>query len=437
MLALLLFGAFGNVGTDNQLTETSGAFPHAYAYDLAGNRLSCLYGGLGMPLVSTYDEQPRREGSAAVDLPKANPKGDRAAGSGQSQNRLSTLTQGVLVTTYTYDLNGNILTRTLPNGDVATSTFDALNRTTALVGTSGVSAPLYSYTYGYDVVGNVKQVVEDYGNTALNRMVSNTYDAINRLTEEAVTGSGAATTTFSYDDAHNRSAMVKSGTSTNYAYNRRNQLTSFTSGTNAVSFSYDDNGNRTERIQGGDTDTYGWDAENRLISLVKQSAEGAGAYGWAYDYRTRRVELAYAGNITKAVFSGGTSVRELENGVPTVDYVRGSDWGGGVGGILYSTRAGVPSFTHYNRRGDVTAKTDGTGAVTYQATYEAFGKRATETGTTLDRQTSNTKDEDAPGHMIEGHRVRDLETPRVNSSIGGQAAAYLVGFRPTGFTVGQ
>jgi len=114
--------------------------------------------------------------------------------------------------------------------------------------------------------------------------------------------------------------------------------------------------------------------------------------------------------ITQVVFSGGTSVREIENGVPTVDYVRGSDWGGGVGGILYSLRAGVPSFTHYNRRGDVTAKTDGNGTITYQAKYEAFGKRTSESGATLDRQKSNTKDEDISGYANEGFRFRDLET---------------------------
>jgi len=93
-----------------------------------------------------------------------------------------------------------------------------------------------------------------------------------------------------------------------------------------------------------------------------------------------------------------------------VDYVRGSDWGGGVGGILYSVRSGVPSFTHYNRRGDVTAKTDGNGTITYQAKYEAFGKRTSETGATLDRQKSNTKDEDIPGYANEEFRFRDLET---------------------------
>jgi RHS repeat-associated protein len=70
----------------------------------------------------------------------------------------------------------------------------------------------------------------------------------------------------------------------------------------------------------------------------------------------------------------------------------------------------VSSFTHYNRRGDVTAKTDSAGKITYQAKYEAFGKRTSETGETLDRQKSNTKDEDIPGYANEGFRFRDLET---------------------------
>ncbi|PTX94068.1 type IV secretion protein Rhs [Spartobacteria bacterium LR76] len=367
-----------------QLTETSGGLTHQYKYDLAGNRISVLYGGLSVPLISAYD----------------------------AQNRLSTLTQGPLVTTYAYDLDGNILTKTLPNGDATTSTFDAANRTTTLVSTRGSGGlPLSSYMYAYDPAANVKQVTEAYADPAMDRVVTNTYDAINRLTQEAVTGSGAGTTLYSYDNAHNRETMTKGGVLASYSYNSRNQLTSFTEGSSrTVSYTYDDNGNRLTRTEGINTDTFTWDNENRLIALAKASLGGSGTYGWGYDYRTRRVELAYNTTVTKAVFSGGTEVREFENGLPSVDYVRGSDWGGGVGGILYTERAGVPSFTHYNRRGDVTAKTDATGNITYQATYEAFGKRVTEAGTTLDRQKSNTKDEDVPGYANEGFRFRDLET---------------------------
>ncbi len=198
----------------------------------------------------------------------------------------------------------------------------------------------------------MKQVTEAYANSTMDRVVTNTYDAINRLTQEAVTGSGAGTTLYSYDNAHNRETMTKGGVLTSYSYNSRNQLTSFTEGSSrTVSYTYDDNGNRLTRTEGINTDTFTWDNENRLIALAKTSLGGSGTYGWGYDYRTRRVELAYNATVTKAVFSGGTEVREFENGLPSVDYVRGSDWGGGVGGILYTERAGVPSFTHYNRRG--------------------------------------------------------------------------------------
>jgi RHS repeat-associated protein len=82
----------------------------------------------------------------------------------------------------------------------------------------------------------------------------------------------------------------------------------------------------------------------------------------------------------------------------------------GSGGILYTIRGGTPSYTHENKRGDVVAKTDGTGALTYQAQYEAFGKQTATNGSTLDRQKSNSKDTDPTGLVDEGFRYRDLDT---------------------------
>lgn len=245
---------------------------------------------------------------------------------------------------------------------------------------------------------------------------------IARLIGEADSTTG--TTTYAYDAAHNRIAKRTGAVETLSTYNAANQLTEWTEGSRRVTYTYDANGNRLTRSEGAVTDTFRWDAENRLISLTKQSPGGSGNYVWDYDYRTRRVgftrpgmgrpsrgsiNLLEVGRI-RVIFSGGTSVREIEDGVPTVDYVRGSDWGGGVGGILYTVRNGTPSFTHYNSRGDVVAKTNGNGTVTYQASYEGFGLRQAEWGSTPDRQKSNTKDEDIPGYANEGHRFRDLET---------------------------
>ena len=209
---------------------------------------------------------------------------------------------------------------------------------------------------------------------------------------------------------------------TNYSYNSLNQLTGYSDNTGrTVTLGYDNNGNRTSRVvtAGSDngTDSYTYDFENRLVGLVKGTGGGGtGTYAYQYDYRTRRIvrdESNAGGAITNLVFSGGTSVQEYDGTTSptlTVEYIRGSDYGGGVGGILYTLRNDTPSYTHENRRGDVVAKTDGSGNLTYQAQYEAFGKQVATTGSTLDRQKSNSKDTDPTNLVDEGFRYRDLET---------------------------
>lgn len=125
-----------------------------------------------------------------------------------------------------------------------------------------------------------------------------------------------------------------------------------------------------------------------------------------------------------AVLGGATltfDVQTLFSPVVIVDYhmvvhreiaetIRGTDMGGGVGGILHSIREGEPAYFHYNGRGDVVAQTDDASEITYEAAYEAFGTRPYQVGTTQDTQKANTKDEDPSGLLNEGFRYRDLET---------------------------
>ena len=215
--------------------------------------------------------------------------------------------------------------------------------------------------------------------------------------------------------------MVTGGTeagTTNYSYNEVNQLTNYSDDTRSVVLGYDANGNRASRTVtgGGDagTDTYSYDRENRLVGVVKRGGSGIGTYAYGYDYRTRRIvrdETGAGGAVTKVVFSGGTSMMELDNEstYPSVEYIRGSDYGGGVGGILYTLRGTEASFTHENRRGDVVAKTNVSGALTYQAEYEGSGRVVGKTGSTPDRQGANTKDTDPTGIINEGFRGTTIE----------------------------
>jgi RHS repeat-associated protein len=210
-----------------------------------------------------------------------------------------------------------------------------------------------------------------------------------------------------------------------------NQLRSYgpSGQASTYSFSYDFNGNRSIRFDAAyNTNDYGWDDENRLISFqvagatsiappggegsFTPPAEGSVFY-YTYDHRGRRVvrdESAAGGVLTELTFSGGTSVQEANStGTVQTELIRGSDWGGGVGGVLFTIRSGQRSYNAYNSRGDVVSTSGATGAATWQAAYEAFGSRTAEDGANDERQRANTKDEDPTGLLNEGHRYRDLD----------------------------
>jgi RHS repeat-associated protein len=411
---------------DRVISETSAGVTHASTWDKGGNRLTVTYGGTGRVLTSTYDNLGRLE-TLSEKLPS------------ETTPRL---------TSYFYDANGNVTGKTHPNGTAESTSYDALNRRMVHQVTVG-STVLSSFTFSHDKLSNVVQIIESYHASAgiAGRTVTNTYDKTRRLLVETAAEPGkTVVTTYVYDKANNRTSKVVATTPTGgptttethgYVYGHTsnglnsNQLWKWIKPNpgEEVVYSYDANGNRSTRTETvnsvpTNTDTYTWDHWNRLTSLDLQSKDAAvnGTYAYGYDHRTRRVvrdESAIAGRTRDLViFSGGTSVQEHEGetgatpanaAAPDMEYIRGSDWGGGVGGILYTSRAGMVSWAHYNGRGDVVTRTSGTGSLTYAATYEAFGTRTQEAGTNPDRQRANTKEEDPTGLLNEGHRYRDLE----------------------------
>ena len=385
-------------GLGRILTETSNRATHAYIYDLAGNRRRAQYGllggGYGRLLVSDYD----------------------------FLNRLLTLTDGANVTTYHYDLSGHVRAKDLPSGEREVTDYDALGRqedSTDAAGGSG--SVLYAYNYGHDAGGNLRLLAEyKPGLAAATRTTILGYDSADRLKTETVyngtdtsaAATPAASTTYGYDAADNRtSRSVAGGAAATFNFNNLNQLTGWLDTANHnVSYTYDSNGNRLTRTEGTATDAYAYDLENRLVSLDK----GGAHYAYAYDYRTRRVGRTEGPNAAQVVYSGGVSVAEYAGADASatlgVEFVRGSNWGGGVGGLLYSVRGGNTSLDHYDARGDVATQTNGSGTISYQAGYEAWGTRTQEFGQDQDRQRANTKEEDPTGLLNEGQRNRDLET---------------------------
>jgi RHS repeat-associated protein len=363
---------------NRQTSETSSGVKHTYRYDLAGNRVRTDYGG-GSVLASTYD----------------------------SHNRLETLTENGRVTTYRYDEAGNGVSKQLPNGDRVSTVFDALNRIKQTGSTASNSRLQFQYSYTYDLARNVSGIVES-GLPDYNQTQRFTYDGINRLIEERSSEFGRKI--YTYDAAGNRTRRHHEGEgwTAYYTYNNLNQLTGYREDdSDPRTLTYDLNGNRMTDDLFWSLRSFRYDYENRLIGVY-------GGIFYMYDYRTRRVERVEGTVATKVIFSGGTSVMEKENNAKTVEYVRGSDWGGGVGGLLYSVRNGTTSFNHYNNRGDVVTRTDEQGNNTYYSWYDAFGKQeyiwSNDGRMPKDRQFANTKEEDPTGLLNDGFRYRDLHT---------------------------
>ena len=114
------------------------------------------------------------------------------------------------------------------------------------------------------------------------------------------------------------------------------------------------------------------------------------------------------------VYSGGTSVSQrkgMGNNFKETFFYRGSDMGGGVGGINYAEFADGTDLNYkfYNLRGDVIVTLDTNNNVKSRSMYTAFGTHETSGAITTDSHRANTKVEDADNLLNEGRRFRHLE----------------------------
>ncbi len=405
-------------------TESSRGLTHEYFYDLCGNRVRAEL-GTGQVVETSYD----------------------------ALNRPETISQGGRLTRYGYDLAGRAVMLIAGNGQVTENAYDAAGRLVNRVMFRSLQRRtendvMAEFGWAHDAAGNVVAQHEVWPGVAQRstgvRVTTMTYDNAGRLETETVADpeQGTAVTSYAYDAANNRVGKAVQGGAEpgiwDYAYNAANQLTSWRKrdGTGAVllkeaALSYDANGNRSEQTVTDLTTSlaavtsYAWDAQDRLSAVVMPDG---GVHGYEYDYRTRRIGITRAGGGqadqgTTVVFSGGLSLAEWESTAsteppstiadptsPIVEYHRGPDMGGGVGGLLYSLRGSTLKYNLSNGRGDVVAQSNAAGEVTWTASYEAYGKRTKETGANADKQRANSKDEDPTGLLNEGFRYRDLET---------------------------
>ena len=203
---------------------------------------------------------------------------------------------------------------------------------------------------------------------------------------------------------------------------------------------YNERGNLASLYDDEYTTTYLYDAYDMLVDTFKGKGEGANyeqiRTQSTYDYRGRRIKrevstvLSDAKTKTKEYsYADGVSVLETSTSGTTLTY-RGSDQGGGVGGVNYTeySNGNELNYKIYNLRGDV-IKTIGANKNTKSFShYYAFGNHDDVYGSIPnDDFRANTKVEDDDNLLNEGKRFRHLD---LDVFLTPDPLEYVDGFNP-------
>jgi RHS repeat-associated protein len=356
------FSYFPN-GLRQTMSDVSGTT--TYGYDTR-DRLTSKQTPFGT-LSYTYDAA-----GDLLTLASSNTNGASLTYTYDTLNRLSTVTDNRLLaqgaasglTTYNYDVVGNLQNFVYPNGVTHAYTYDTLNRLTQM-GSSKNALAISNYAYTLGAAGNRTSVAELSG-----RSVAYAYDSLYRLTSETVTSDPAGKNGaigYTYDAVGNRltlnSTLPPTG-ATNYGYDADDRL---------ASDQYDSNGNTI--LSGGVSDVY--DFENHLIHK--------GGVTIVYDGDGNRVSET-AGTVTTNYLVDTQNptgyaqvVDELQNGLVARSYSYGLER---INENQTLNAVVTASFYGYDGHGSVRQLFDISGTTTDRYDYDAFGNLINSSGST-------------------------------------------------------
>ncbi len=260
--------SYDNAGRTVGVTDANGNVT-GYGYDLAG-RLTSVTGA----------DAPACGPGTAFDPPPA------------------WCVNAKLSTVYTLDPVGNVTARTDPNGHTTTTALDLDNRPTLV---TGPIAQKWSYTY--DANGNQVTKTTARGNAATNPAtgrVTSTYDAAGRRTKVTYPGTTTPDVTLTYDSLDRRTSILDGTGTTTITYGLAGNITSVDRGASggAFTYTYDATGNPLTRTRpDGSTITAAYSDEGRLTQITGPT----GTFAFAYDP---------AGNLTQTVLPPANGYQE-------------------------------------------------------------------------------------------------------------------------------
>jgi RHS repeat-associated protein len=346
---------------------TSSVSTLTYAYDAANQLLSetqAVVGQASLPVQYTYDLDGQH-------LSMTYPDGTIVTNSYTARGQLAAIQNGHPnpLVQYTYDLAGNRLSKTLDNSTLTGYAYDGAGRLLSIVHTNvGQASLLARFDYALNSVGN--RTNKSYSGTSFQLVHSEKYfyDAIDQLigADYYTNAVIERAVSYDYDPVGNRTNVTDNGTPTSYSPNNLNQYTAVGGG----NLSYDANGNLTTHAGW----TLSYDAQNRLVSAT----DGTTTTELGYDARNRCVRR-------KTTIKGAQYFLD-----PTVYFVY-DDWslieerdaagnvlaryyhGATVDELLARATPTGTVYYHQDGLGSAVALTDGTGNVVESYRYDVFG----------------------------------------------------------------
>jgi RHS repeat-associated protein len=357
--------AANGIGKLTSASITAGpsvGYQRSYAYDSLGRPIQAAttIGGTLYAMSATYDANSHM---SSVTYPSgfAVTYGYTAFGYVQ---QLADAGGHVLWTANARDAEQHLTQQTAGNGIVTFQNFDP--QTGRLLNISaGSSNTVQSFSYTYDVLGNVQSRQD--ANTGLSE--SFTYDPLNRLTSAELSLT-ATLKQFAYDPIGNLLSKSDVGA---YAYPeptlpRPHAVVSIAGGTINTTFSYDANGNQTAGL--GRTIAY---ASYNKPASITQGTSTVSFFDDPYHHRFQQVSAQ------------GTTLYFDAFGVHVELFTAStSQWneflmvGGDMIGVRFNNvSAGTVAtrFFHKDSLGSIAVITDENGAVLERLSFDAWGKR--------------------------------------------------------------
>lgn len=360
-----------------------------FSYD-AGNNLTGINDSSGRTISLKYDQGNR---ISLIFDPMGNSHYFTYSGQTLSGVSSDVVGLGVQNWVYTYDGNGNLLTRTDPGGFVSAYAYDGgyrLSQSTDPQGKTRTMAYNPSqnstqitekdgglWTYTYDaVIGALTSRTDPLGHTTYY-----TYDRQWKLT--TVTDPRNSTTSYTYDaDSNVTSVTDPLGNITTYAYNALNKITAIGYPGNAtVGLTYDTLGNLTSTTDSMNNVTqYGYDSRGNLTTMINALNQTTTLRYNPDNYLTAITDPAAAttsftydsaGNLLTQTNPLNNTVSFQYNGLNKVTRITDplgqvSDFGYDLNGNLISRTDGNGNVTQYqyNDKGQVLQVTDALNRIT-------------------------------------------------------------------------